>query len=69
MAANSTVHGRIGSYLEFIQDFMTVLVTCKNEIGPIKTEAARVLIALNIDFQMLNGRYPRFYGCPPNLQE
>ena len=52
MAANFTVHGRIGPYLEFIQDFITVLVicTCKNEIGPIKTEAARVLITLNIDF-------------------
>ena len=37
------VSGGILSKLEFIQDFIVVRVTCKNEEDPIKNEGARVL--------------------------
>ena len=42
-AANSEVRGGILPKFEFIQAFIVVLVTCKNEEDPIKNEGARVL--------------------------
>ena len=36
--------------VKLIQDFIGVLVTCKNEEDPIKNEGARVFITLYIDF-------------------
>ena len=42
-AANSEVSGRILSKFKLIQDFIVVLVTCKNEEDPIKNEGASVL--------------------------
>ena len=35
-AANSAVHDRIKPNLELTQDFIVVLLTCKNEEDPIK---------------------------------
>ena len=49
-AANSAVHGPIWSNFELIQDFMIVLVTCKNEEDPIKNEGARVFTTLYFNF-------------------
>ena len=42
-AANSIVSGGIMPKFKLIQAFMAVLVTCKNEEGPFKTESTRVL--------------------------
>ena len=42
-AAYSEVSGGILLKFELIQAFIVVLVTCKNEEGPIKNEGARVL--------------------------
>ena len=42
-AANSAVPSRILLNFEPIQDFMVVLVTCKNEEDPIKNEGAGVV--------------------------
>ena len=42
MAANYAVNDRIWSNYELVQDFMVVLVTCKNEEEPIKNKGARV---------------------------
>ena len=42
-AANSEASGVIVAKFELIQAFIVVLVTCKNEEDPIKTEGARVL--------------------------
>ena len=41
-AANSAVRCRIWPKFELCQDFMVVLVTCKNDEDPIKNEGARV---------------------------
>ena len=49
-AANSAVNGRIWSNFELVQDFMVVLVTCKNEEDAIKNEGARVFTTLYIFF-------------------
>ena len=49
-AANSTDHGLIMPNFKPIQDFLAVLVTCKNEDNQIKNEGARVLTTLYIDF-------------------
>ena len=49
-AANSLVLHRILPNFEPIQDFMGVLVACKNEEDPIKSEGARVVTTLFIDF-------------------
>ena len=38
------------------QTFIIVLVTCKNEDDPIKSEGARVLTTLNIDFSNAQGQ-------------
>ena len=45
-AANSAVHGPIWSNFELVQDFMVVLLTCKNEEDPIKNRGARVFTTL-----------------------
>ena len=45
-AAFSTVQGLISPNFESIQDFMVVLVTCKNEEDPIKNVGARVVTTL-----------------------
>ena len=42
-AANSEVSGGMLPEFELIQAFIDVLVTCKNEEDPIKSEGARVL--------------------------
>ena len=54
-AAYSTVQGLISPNFESIQDFMVVLVTCKNEEDPIKNVGARVVTTLSINFKMLKG--------------
>ena len=41
---------RIWPKFELIQAFMVVLLTCKNEEGPIKNESARVVTTLYINF-------------------
>ena len=38
------------------QDFIVVLVTCKNEEDPIKNEGARVFTTLYIDFSDIKGQ-------------
>ena len=40
------MHGRIWSNFKLFQDFIVVLVTCKNEEDPIKNEGARVFKTL-----------------------
>ena len=45
-AANSEVSGRILRKFKFIEAFIVVLVTGKNEEDPIKNEVARVLTSL-----------------------
>ena len=42
-AANSVVGGRVWQIIKFIQAFMDVLVTYKNEEEPFKNEGARVV--------------------------
>ena len=44
--ANSAVHGPIWSNFELVQDFMVVLLTCKNEDDPIINRGARVFTTL-----------------------
>ena len=56
MAANSTVQGLIWQNFKRIQDFMVVLVTCKNEEDPIQNEGARVVTTLFIDFSDAQGQ-------------
>ena len=55
-AANSAVHGRIRSNFKVIGDYIVVLVTCKNEVNPIKIEGARVLTSLLFDFSDAQGQ-------------
>ena len=45
-AANSAVSGQIGPKFELIQDYIVVLVTCKNERDPIKNQSTRELTSL-----------------------
>ena len=52
---NSTVQGRIWPNFRPIQDFMDVLVACKNEEDPIKNESNRVVTSLFIDFSDAQG--------------
>ena len=54
--ANSAVHGRIWSNIELVQDFMVVLVTCKNEEDPTKNEGTRVFTTLYINFSDAQGQ-------------
>ena len=42
--------------VKLIQDFIVVLVTCKNEEDPIKNEGARVFTTLYIDFSDKQGQ-------------
>ena len=56
MAANSAVNGWTWPNFELIQDFIVVLITCKNEEDPIKTKGARVLTTLYIDFSDAQGQ-------------
>ena len=55
-AANSAVHGRIWSNFKVVQDFMVVLVTCKNEEDPIENVGARVFTTLYINFSDVQGQ-------------
>ena len=55
-AANSEVRGRIGPNFKLVQDFMVVLLTCKNEEDPIKNEGARVLTRLYVVFSDTQGQ-------------
>ena len=50
MAANSAVEGLIWPNFQLIQNFIVVLVICKNKEDPIKNEGARVVTTLFIDF-------------------
>ena len=52
-ATNSAVRGPIWSNFEFVQDFMIVLLTCKNEDDPIKN---RELTTLYINFSDVQGQ-------------
>ena len=52
----TVVHGRIWSNFELVQDFMVVLITCKNEEDPIKNEGARVFTTLYINFSDMQGQ-------------
>ena len=40
--------GQLTANFELVQDFMVVLITCKNEDDPIKKEGARVFTTLMI---------------------
>ena len=55
-AGNLQVPDRILPNFEPIQDFMGVLVACKNEAIPIKNEGARVVTTLFIDFSDAQGQ-------------
>ena len=52
----TAVHGWIWSNFELVQDFMVVLITCKNEEDPIKNEGARVFTTLYINFSDTQGQ-------------
>ena len=47
---DAAVHGPIWPNFEPVQDFMVVLLTCKNEEDPIKTRGARVCTIEYIKF-------------------
>ena len=49
-AANSAVGGQIKPKFELIQDYIVVLVTCKNEEDPIKNQSTRELTSQKLDF-------------------
>ena len=55
-AANSAVDGPIWSTFELVQDFMVVLLTCKNEEDPIKNRDARVFTTLYTNFSDVQGQ-------------
>ena len=55
-AYNSAVKGRIWLKFELIRDVITILVTSKYEVDPIKIESARVATTQNNDFSTLKGR-------------
>ena len=55
-AANSAVHCPIWSNFELVQDFMVVLLTCKNEEDPIKNRGTRVFTTLYINFSDVQGQ-------------
>ena len=54
LTLQSTV--RSSQNFEFIQDFMVVLLTCKNEEDPIKNRDARVFTTLYINFSDVQGQ-------------
>ena len=46
---------------ELIRDIVVILVTCKNEEGPLKNKKARVATTQNIDFSNTQGQiWPKF---------
>ena len=49
-AANSAICGRIGVKLDLVQDFMIVLLTCKNKEDLTGNGGARLLTSLYLDF-------------------
>ena len=51
-----SVHGPIWSKFQLVQDFMFVLLTCKNEEHPIKYRGARVFTTLYINFSDVQGQ-------------
>ena len=55
-AADSAVHGPIWSNFEIVQDFMVVLLTCKNEEYPIKNKGARGFTTLYINISDVQGQ-------------
>ena len=55
-AANSAVHGPIRSNFALVQDYMVVLLSCKNEEDPIKTRGASVFTTLYINFSDVQGQ-------------
>ena len=55
-AANSAVLGPIMPNFELVQDFMAVLVTCKNEEDPIKMKALECSQHYTAIFQTCKGR-------------
>ena len=55
-AADSVDPCQILPNSEPIQDFIAVLVTCKNKLDPIKNEVARVLTTLYIHFSNAQGQ-------------
>ena len=54
--ANFAVHGPIWSNFELVQEFMVVLLTCKNEEDPIKIEALECSQHYTSIFQTCKGR-------------
>ena len=56
MAGDYAVHGRIWSKFELFQDYIVVLITCKNEEDPIKSEGARVFPTLYSKFSDAQGQ-------------
>ena len=56
MAANSSVNSWIWSDFKLVRDFTAVLLTCKNEEGPIKNIGARVFTILYINFSDAQGQ-------------
>ena len=55
-AADSADPGLILPNFEPIQDFIAVVVTCKNKDNQIKNEGVRVLTTLYIDFSDAQGQ-------------
>ena len=55
-ATTSAVHGPTWSNFKLVQDFMVVLLTCKNEEDPIKNRGARVFKTLYINFSDVQGQ-------------
>ena len=56
MAANSEVLSRICLKFKLVRDIIDVLVTCRYEEDPIKTEGARVLTRLYDIFSVAQGQ-------------
>ena len=44
-----------------IQDFMAILINCKNEEDPIKNEGARVVTTLYMDFSDAQGQLTAYF--------
>ena len=51
-----TLQSMVWSNFGLVQDFMFVLVTCKNEEDPIKNEGPRVFKTLSINFSDAQGQ-------------
>ena len=64
-AANSVVHGRISLNFELIQALMYIIVTCKYEMNPIKTDRENVmtpffLLTLSVAMETSGRIWPNF---------